>query len=206
VLLGAMGLLWPWPAELRRSFAINGDISKLKFEASKNHYRKNELRFNPIPYLKAILGVDTSQIFGYSDETCLTIFAEVGSDLTCFGTPNRFASWIGIAPNNKISGGKIISSHIPKKKHPLKTILIQAANSLYRSNNPFGDCYRRLKSRLGPKAAKCAMARKMAIVYYLMVTRKQEFDSRLFEENQAKFKQKRIKYLETQLAELKKIA
>lgn len=183
-----------------------GDITDLKKEATKKNVRKNDYNFNVTPYLQKILGVDSTEIYGFSDDTALTLLAEVGADISCFGSANRFTSWIGLAPNNKISGGKIISSHLPKKKHPVKKALIQAANSLYRSNNAMGDCYRRLKSRMGPKAAKCAMARKMAIIYYNMVTKKEAFNIDLFEKNQEAFKKKRIQFLENQLAELKQLA
>ncbi len=59
---------------------------------------------------------------------------------------------------------------------------------------------------MGPKAAQCAMARKIAIVYYNMVIRKQEFNIELFEKNQNAFKEKRIKFLENQLSQLKEVA
>ena len=183
-----------------------GDISELKKKATKKKSRKNELNFNVQPYLKEIFKIDVCKIYGFSDETALTLLAETGSDLSCFGTNNRFASWVGLAPNNKISGGKIISSHLPRKKHAIKKALIQAANSLYRSDNALGDCYRRLKSRMGPKSAKCAMARKLAIIYYTMVTRKQEFNVELLNLHQRSYKEKRIKFLENQLAELKNVA
>jgi len=184
----------------------NGDISHLKNEAVKKKSRKNDFNFNVKPYLKAILGIDVCEIYGFSDDTSLTLFAETGSNLASFSTANRFVSWVGLAPNNKISGGKVISSHLPRKKHAIKRALIHAANSLYRSNNPMGDCYRRLKSRMGAKAAKCAMARKLAIIYYQMVTKKEAFNAELFEKHQASFKEKRIKFLEKQLSEMKKVA
>lgn len=183
-----------------------GDITNLKKQAKKKHTRKNELNFSISPYLKEIFDIDVCRIYGFSDQTALTLFAETGSDLSCFKTANRFASWVGLAPNNKISGGKIISSRLPKKKHAIKKALIQAANSLYRSDNALGDCYRRLKSRMGPKAAKCAMARKLAVIYYNMITKKEEFNIELLEQHQKSFKQKRIKYLESQLIELKGVA
>lgn len=183
-----------------------GDITGLKEKSTKKRARKNELSFSVQPYLKNIYGIDVCRIDGISDETALTLFAEVGSDLSSFKTANRFASWIGLAPNNKISGGKLISSRLPKKKHPIKKALIQAANSLYRSDNPLGHCFRRLKSRIGPKAAKCAMARKLAIIFFNMVTKKEEFNMELFEQHQATFKDKRIKMLEKQLAGLKAVA
>jgi transposase len=183
-----------------------GDLTGLKEESKKKYTRKNELSFSVRPYLREILDIDVCKIYGFSDETALTMFAETGNDLSSFKSANNFASWLGLAPNNKISGGKLISSHLPKKRHPAKTALIKAANSLYRSDNAMGDCYRRMKSRLGPKAAKCAIARKMAIIYYHMVTRKQEFNIELFEQNQATYKKSRIQFLEKQLAELKSVA
>ena len=183
-----------------------GDITGLKEESKKKYCRKNDLNFSPAPYIYSILGVDATQIFGISDETALTLYAEIGADLSGFPSANRFISWLGLAPNNKISGGKIISSHLPKKKHHVKNALIHAANSLYHSKNAMGDNYRRLKSRIGPKAAKCAMARKMGIIYYHMVTKKEAFNIELYEKQQTMFKDKRIKFLEAQLADLKKIA
>ena len=84
--------------------------------------------------------------------------------------------------------------------------MIHAANSLYHSKNAMGDNYRRLKSRIGPKAAKCAMARKLAIIYYHMVTKKEAFNIELYEKQQAWFKEKRIRLLEAQLASLKNVA
>lgn len=124
----------------------------------------------------------------FSDETVLTLYAETGSDLSGFKTADHFASWIGIVPNNKISGGKIISSHIPKKKHPIKVALLHAANSLYRSDDAMGNYYRRMKSKHGPQGAKVALARKMAIIYYHMVTQKESFNKNSLNNNKLSLK------------------
>lgn len=183
-----------------------GDITNLRKGSKKKHVRKNELNFSVQGYLNNILGTDISQVYGFSDETALTLFAETGGNLSNFKTADHFISWIGLSPNNKISGGKIISSHLPKKRHPVKTILLSAANSLYRSTNPMGDYYRRMKSKIGPKAAKCAVARKLGIIFFYMVTQKVPFNIELFEQHQAKFKARRIKLLEMQLANLKNVA
>ncbi len=167
--------------ELIAAKYTDGDITDLKEDSVKKNAGNNQLSFSIYPFLKRILDVDVIQIYGFSDDTALTLFAEIGSDLSKFPTANRFSSWIGFAPHNKISGGKIITSHLPKKKHIVKKALIHAVNSLHRSNNALGDCYRRMKSRIGPKAAKSAMARKQAIIYYNMVTKKEEFNMELFE-------------------------
>ena len=183
-----------------------GDITGLREGAKKKNSRKNEFNFNVSNYLSVILGTDASDIYGISDDTALVLFAETGGDLSSFKSADHFTSWAGLAPNNKISGGKIISSHLPKKKHPIKRALLRAANSVYRSNNAFGDYYRRMRARLGPKGAKCAVARKMLIIYYHMVTNKQSFNIELFEQQQKKNNQKRIMFLKKQLAELETAA
>lgn len=192
--------------ELIAAQVNDGDITGIKEEAKKKASRKNELSFNAAPYLKVILKTDICQVPGISDETALTMYAETGGNLSGFKSAASFTSWIGVAPNNKISGGKIISSHLPKKSHPLKTALIHAANSLYRSDNPLGDCFRRLKARIGPKAAKCAMARKLAVILYQMIVNQKEFDISLFEQHQKNYTEKRIKMLQKQLNDLLTVA
>ena len=183
-----------------------GDITGLRESAKKKSSRKNEFRFNVSNYLSAILGTDASEVYGISDDTALILFAETGGDLSSFKSADHLTSWVGLAPNNRISGGKIISSHLPKKKHPIKRALLRAANSVYRSDNALGNYYRRMKARLGPKGAKCAVARKMLVIYYHMVTNKQPFNIELFEQQQQMNKQKRIVFLRKQLADLETAA
>ena len=93
----------------------SGDITGLKIKTSAKNRRKNDYSFHVKPYLLAILGIDSTEIYGINDSTALTLLAETGTDLSSFEFANRFVSWIGLAPNNKISGGKILSSHLPKK-------------------------------------------------------------------------------------------
>ncbi|MCP3926537.1 MAG: IS110 family transposase [Desulfobacterales bacterium] len=183
----------------------DGDITDLE-KTKKKHYRKNEFSFDVNKYLMQIIEIDLTKIYGISEETALTLFSETGSDLSSFRIDDRFTSWCGLAPNNKISGGKIISSHLPKKRHPIKKALLRAANSLYRSENPLGDLYRKKKSQLGPKGAKCVVARKLAVIYFHMMTKKEPFNIEFYQKQQIKNKQNRIKHLEKQIAELKDVA
>ena len=138
-------------------------------EKQKKSSRRNEFHFKVGVYLTAIQGIGVCEIHGISEDTALTLFSETGGDLSGFKSADHLASRAGLAPNNKISGGKIIGSHLPKKKHPVKRAMLRAGNSVYRSQNPLGDYYRRMKSRLGPKGAKCAVARKTLVIYYHMV-------------------------------------
>ncbi|MDR1115575.1 MAG: transposase [Tannerella sp.] len=71
--------------------------------------------------LKFLNGVDVTQISGISELSTLAIYSEVGTDMSRWKNEKHFTSWPGLAPNTKISGGKIISSHVPKKKTPCRT-------------------------------------------------------------------------------------
>lgn len=192
--------------EMLAAKANKGDVTGLREEAKKKGSRKNEFSFNVSTYLRTMIGTDASEIYGISDDTALILYAETGGDLLSFKSADHLVSWAGLAPNNRISGGKILSSHLPKKKHPIKRALLRAANSVYRSDNALGDYYRKMKARLGPKGAKCAVARKILVIYYHMVTRKQPFDIDLLKQHQHDNKLKRVQYLKKQLADLEMAA
>ena len=83
---------------------------------------------------------------------------------------------MGLAPNTKISGGKIISSRIKRKRHHAGQAFRMAANSLWQSKSPLGDYNRRIRARAGAPKAVVATARKPAIIYYKMVSNKEAFN------------------------------
>ena len=63
--------------------------------------------------------------------TILTLMSEVGPEgFKKFETAKQFASWLRLAPNNKISGGKVLSNKIPKGSNRLKIALRNAANAI----------------------------------------------------------------------------
>jgi len=177
-----------------------GDITCVTNDVKKKSYRKNEYSFNVEKYLNQILGINLMTIYGVSEDTALVLFSETGSDLSSFKNADHFASWCGLTPNNKISGGNIISSRLPNKKHAIKNALLRAANSLYRSNNALGDFYRKKRSQKGAKGAKVAVARKIAIIYFHMMTKKEPFNSEFYQQQQNKNNQRRIEYLQKQIA------
>ena len=84
----------------------------------------------------------------------------------------------------------------------MKRALLRAANSVYKSDNALGDYYRKMKARLGPKGGKCALARKILIIYYHMVTNREPFNIQYFDVQQQHNKQKRIQHLQRQLSHL----
>lgn len=168
---------------------------------------KNHPAFNVRDYLMKIHGVDVLEIYGINGGTALEILAETGTDLSKWEDENKFVRWLNLCPNNKITGGKLISSTVLKKKAGAATKAFRAAaNGLQRSDNWLGDYFRRKKNKRGNKYAIIATARKLAIIYYKMVRYKQSFKPLDVQEYQEKYKAAKIATLEKQLAKLKAAA
>jgi len=113
-------------------------------------------------------------IEGLSHATVLAIMSEIGPNgFTKFGTSKQFVSWARLAPNNKISGGKVLSSHIPKGSNRLKIALRQAANAIGNlKDTHLSDFFKRVAYRKGRQAAVSATARKLGVIIWTMVTKK----------------------------------
>jgi transposase len=171
------------------------EITNTKRKASG----KNKVSFNLTSYLNEILGVDVTEIVGISELSALAILAEVGNDMSKWKTEHHFTSWLGLTPNTKISGGKVISSKLKKKKHHAGQAFRIAANSLYKSQSPLGDHYRRLKAKVGAAKAVVATARKLAIIFFKMIFNQEAFNPKALIDYQEKHKQKKISQLKRKL-------
>jgi transposase len=171
---------------------------------NKKKKDKNHPKFNVRDYLERIHGVDVLAIPGMSETGGLEILAETGTDLSKWENDPHFKSWLNLCPNNKISGGKLISSKLMKKKaNAASQAFRHAANAVQKSNNWLGDYFRRMKSKGGHKYAIVATANKIATIYYKMVRYKEEFKPVDLEQYQQKYKQAKIAYYERKLNELK---
>ncbi len=162
-------------------------------------------KFDARSFLKSVLGVDVLAIYGMSELGALTILAETGTDMSKWATEKHFVSWLNLCPNNKISGGKLISSKLMKKKpNPASQAFRMAANAVQRSDNWLGDYFRHMKSKGGNKYAIVASANKIATIYYKMVNNHVEFTPMDLKQYQKKRKNAKIAYLEKKLELLKK--
>lgn len=119
-------------------------------------------------------GIDLMAIEGVSHATVMSIMSEIGPDgFKKFGTSKEFGSWLRLAPNNKISGGKVLSNRIPKGSNRLKIALRQSANSIGNlKDTHMSDFFNRIAYRKGRQAAVSATARKLATIIWTMVTKK----------------------------------
>jgi len=176
------------------------DLSVTTKEIRKISKKKNQPKFNVEQYLYNALGVDVTAIYGIKRTSALTIFSETGADLKSkFPTEKQFLSWTNVVPNNKISGGKILSSKVKKKKNRAGQAFRDAANTLWQSKNPLGEYLRRKKAKRDTSQAIVATARKLASIYYQMVTKKTEFDPEKLKEKTQERLHKKAYYLQKQL-------
>jgi transposase len=142
--------------------------------------RRNELRFDLRAYLYRIFGVDLTQVPGLNTLTAHTLLAEVGPDLTRFSSASAFASWLGLCPDNRISGGKILSVKTRLVTNRAATALRMAAQSLHHSQSFLGQYYRRLRVKLGTPKAITAAAHKLARIVFHLLTTRQPYDESIF--------------------------
>ena len=133
---------------------------------------KNAMTFNARAQIARVIGVDLVAAMGLSAITVQTIISEVGTDMERFPTVKHFCSWLGLAPHNDISGGRVLRSRTMKVHSRANQAFRQAAHSVARSHSSIGAYYRAMRARLGPKQAIVATAHKIArIVYHLLKTR-----------------------------------
>ncbi|MBT4411049.1 MAG: IS110 family transposase [Bacteroidetes bacterium] len=142
-----------------------------------NEKKKNQPCFNVKQYLYEIHGVDVTKIHGFKNTTALTVFSEIGPNIEQkFPTLKQFLSWLNVVPDNKITGGKVISSRVRKKKNRAGQAFREAANALWNANNPLGDTLRHKKAKSGSSSALVSTAKKIATIYYKMIVNQEEFD------------------------------
>jgi transposase len=115
-------------------------------------------------------GADLSQIDSIGPHAALQIIAEIGTDMRRWPTEKHFTSWLALAPNNKISGGRLLSSRTPPSANRAAVMLRRCAMSLTRTSTALGAFYRRLAARTGKAKAITATARKLAVVVYRVLS------------------------------------
>lgn len=126
----------------------------------------NEPKFDVRGSLYTLLGADLSQIHGLGPYTVLRLVAECGDDMRKWPTAKHFTSWLTLAPGNKISGGRVLSSKTRRSSNRAAALLRIAAVNIGRTQTAIGAFYRRLAARVGKAKAVTATARKLAVLFY----------------------------------------
>ena len=164
--------------------------------------RKARSKHNPIPFdsqaeLYRILGVDLTRIDGVNEATAQLIVSEVGLDV-CKKWPSeaQFTSWLGLCPNNEISGGKVLRRGTRKVINRVAKALRMCAQSLFNSKSALGAYARRMRARCDSRIAITATAHKLARLIYRMLKWGEEYIDRGAEQYEAKFRAATLKALE----------
>jgi transposase len=149
-----------------------------------------------------LTGVDLVAIKGISTSLAQTILSEIGTDMERWPTDKHFASWLGLAPHNDISGGKVLRSRTLPTANRAGQAFRQAAASVIRSRTAFGAFYRRKCAQLGPRQALVATAHKIARTVYHLLKYHVPFEELGASGYELKQRQRKLAFLRKKAAQL----
>jgi hypothetical protein len=163
--------------------------------------QRNEPQWDARQECYRVVGVDLTAVPGFQAPTVLLLVCELGP---CFAdkfpTAKHFTSWLGLCPDNRITGGKVYSTHTRDVKSRVAEALRLAAQSLWQAKNFFGDLFRRWKARLGTPEAITAMAHKLARILWHLLKYKQPFDTGVFAKEEQRMQRKKLARLQSMAA------
>jgi transposase len=175
------------------------DLAKNDLQADKPKRRggksKNAPNFDARTLLLQMCGVDLTQIDGIDVTTAFKVLAEVGADFSKFKDAKHFASWLGLCPGTKITGGKVMSAKTAPNTNRAAQALKMAASNLRNSQSALGAYFRRLCGRMDKAKAVTACAHKLARIIYTMLTKGEAFVDQGQEHYEEKYRQRVVKSL-----------
>jgi transposase len=152
--------------------------------------------------LYRISGTDLTQIDGINIMNAQTIIAEVGIDMSRFPSEAHFASFLGLCPDNQITGGKVFRRGTRHVQNRAATALRMAATSLWRSKTYLGAKFRRLRARLGAPKAITAMAHMLARLVYRMLRYGEQYVDKGMKYYEEKYREHEIRSIQTKAKDL----
>ena len=149
--------------------------------AKPNAKSKHQPAFNARLQLARITGVDLVAVTGLAASSVQTSISEIGTDMRKFPTVKHVCSWLGLAPHNDISGGKVLRRRTLTVRNWAAQAFPMAAQAVSRSDNAFGAFFRSMRARQGPQRAIVATAHTLARVVYHLLTYREAFDPKRVE-------------------------
>jgi len=175
-----LAVFQPWVDPAERP--LPPDRKKRKKGRKKNVNPKTGFDFRTESY--KLFGVDLTQVPGLNTMV-LTLFSEVGRDMSKWPTSGNFVSWLALCPDNDITGGRVAWKGMRSVHNRAGDLFRLAAYSLHHDQSPMGDYFRRMKSKLEAPAAITATAHKIAIIFYTMVKKQVEYNASLWAQRDA---------------------
>jgi transposase len=164
--------------------------------------RKGQAHFDLASSLYRMVGVDLTRIDGIDALTAQTLISEIGLDMSKWRTVKHFTSWLGLAPNPKKSGGKVLASHVPRAQNRAAQALRIAAQTLARSQSALGGFYRRIRAKHGAAPAVVATAHKLARIVYHMLKYRQDYHDPGADYYEQQYRDRVVRTLTRRAAEL----
>ncbi len=175
----------------------------LSLQGQKKRLVKRSPTFNIQQVAFAYFRTDLYEIPGVSHTTILCLLTNMGNDLPKFASAKQFAAWLRLVPNNKISGGRIISKKTPSGKNQIAHSLRQAANTIGNQKaHPLTPFFKRIAYRKGRIAAITATARKLAIIIWNMIAKHEPYRLFDYEKVNQKNKNQQLKTIQHRLSKL----
>ena len=196
-------------AEIERTYALIRPAwpyeGPHEFPQKKNRSHSKNAPSNADKLRKSLLriaGVDLAAVDGISVSIAQTILSEIGTDMSKWPTVKHFCSWLGLAPKNDVTGGKIIRTRTYKTKNRASQAFRLAASSVTRADCAFGAFYRRKKSQLGPAQAMVATAHMIARTVYFMLKNQVQYIHISAKSFDQRYRAQQIRYLHRKAAKL----
>ena len=136
------------------------------------------------------MGIQVVSTLACRAATTQAILAELGDGISKFRSAGAFSSWMGLCPDNDISGGRVLWTGTRKVKNRVAVTLRMAAQSLQKSESALGAFYRRMRTRLGAPKAVTAAAHKLARIIYHMLKTREPYDESVFARTEIKYRQR----------------
>jgi transposase len=171
--------------------AHDGEPAKGKQRGRSRNAPKFDLRTQ----LFKMCGVDLTRIDGIDVTTAMAVISETGADMSRFPTVGHFASWLGLCPGTKITGGKVMSGKTKRCANHATQALRLAAAALRTSQSALGAYFRRMCSRMDKAKAVTAAAHKLARLIYTMLTKGQEYTDKGQDYYEERYRQRVMHHL-----------
>ena len=157
------------------------DKQRPKIEGQLKRNGKNSLGFDVHQMAYQYYGVDLSGIDGVSSGLLSVLMSEIGTRedfLKSFKSAKHFCSWLGLCPDQRISGGKVLSSKTRRVVNRVTEAFRMSAFGVTNAHNGMGEYARRMKSRLGKVEGTTAVAHKIARLVYTLINTRIAYDQK----------------------------
>jgi len=189
-------------AAIRPRFDPDDPEHPLGPDPKPNTHSKNAADFDARRHLFRLIGIDLTAVDGLDETSAQILLSEIGMDMSNWRTEKHFCSWLGLAPHNDITGGRVVRSRTLPVHNRAAQILRMAAQSAGRGKSALGSFYRRLRARQGPEQATTATAHKIARIVYHMLKHRQPYNSVSAAEYDKLQHQRELRSLERRAAKL----